>query len=129
MDTADMQQVLAQSLANDRVVDVDDEKVSIARIMTNVVLEVSDQSFEPRAIVARNVWFMVAHGSERLDKKMLVLLADTSAEDNRGLAPITAGDLLRTKLALAFAFDHAFSGRSADLRQDESHRGPAFTPR
>ena len=119
MDIAEMQQRLKQSLADRRVVQPDADTISIALVITNVALGVTDQPLDPCAIVAKNVWFLAKHGSASgFDKGMLMRHADTVAEDYRNIAPIAPDALLRTKIAISCAFDEAFPGRNPGLGRE-----------
>lgn len=121
-ETAELQRKLEISLGDDRVVTFNNKKARIAMDIANKDLSVSDTPRDPKAIVVRSVLFMALHRPE-VDKQMLMLFADTTAEDYRyygNSAPISADDLLRSKRALACAFDQVFPQRNIGLRQGNS---------
>ena len=121
-ETAELQRKLETNLGDDRVVTFNNKKARIAMDIANKDLSVSDTPRDPKAIVVRSVLFMALHRPE-VDKQMLMLFANTTAEDYRyygNSAPISADDLLRSKRALACAFDQVFPQRNIGLRQGNS---------
>jgi hypothetical protein len=133
-DITKMQSVLEQGLINDRVVTVDGESLSLFRALGMEALSLSDESLlsrlSPEGIVFKNVLFLTKHSAPSgIDKHMMMSFANEVAGCYPGV--VTPEAILKTKLAICFAFEQAFPAPSGAFRQEgiqQSHPSPTPTP-